>query len=415
MVMLSDFLHFRLVDRQGRQARLLDLGVDLSAGDYPPITCLAFAAGRQRRELPWKGVAALDWRSQQLRVADLDAGRPASTAGPAEVTLLARDVLDTLVVDLANRDIARANDLWLRELGGRLLLAAVDASLGGILRRLSGGLLARGPSHHLLDWKQVEFLHGDPHRASAGDGRQRGILRLSPSEIADLAEAIPYLHAAELLTLIPDPLAADTLEAMTPERQLQVFEELDPHQAMRLLALMAPDIAADLVGRLPTDLARRQIEQLPPERRERLIELLRYPEDTAGGIMTNDLVVATAGLTVGQARRALVDQLEQPDFVYYVYVVDDEARRRLQGVLTLRGLLLASPARRLEEVMRPHPIALGPLESASAAAQQVFDLQLAALPVVARDGRLLGAVTFDAAMAQMAPRVWGERRLRVFS
>jgi Mg/Co/Ni transporter MgtE len=223
------------------------------------------------------------------------------------------------------------------------------------------------------------------------------------------------LHAAELLTLMPDPPAADTLEAMSPERQLQVFEELDPDQAARLLALMAPELATDLLGRLTPADARRHLERLPDDRRQRLIELLRYPDDTAGGIMTNALVLAPADITVGQARHALRAQLAEPDFVYYVYVVDSLSTRRLQGVLTLRELVLADDATRLAQIMRPHVTAAYPLEPALAVARRVADNNLAALPVVAQDGRLLGAVTADAAVAQIVPATWREQAPRVFS
>ena len=133
-------------------------------------------------------------------------------------------------------------------------------------------------------------------------GKHLRIGRMAPGEIARLTDPLPYLHAAELITLLADPKAADTLEAMMPERQLQVFEELEEEQALRLLTLMAPDIAADLVGRLQTSTMRRYLERLPRKQAERIIELLRYPEDTVGGIMTNDVVFAVGNLTV--ARRA---------------------------------------------------------------------------------------------------------------
>src|SRR5205814_5352962 len=125
-----------------------------------------------------------------------------------------------------------------------------------------------------------------------------------PGEVARLMDAMPYLHAAELLTLIPNPLAADTLEAMSPERQVQVFEELPLDQGVRLLALMAPDAAADLVGRLDPEIARTYLEALPGAPRKRLVDLLRYPDDVAGGIMTNQVVTAAVGWTVAWAREA---------------------------------------------------------------------------------------------------------------
>src|SRR5262249_32973407 len=163
-------------------------------------------------------------------------------------------------------------------------------------------------------------------------------------------DPLPSLHAAELLILLPDALAVETLEVMTPERQLQVFEELEEAPALRLLALMAPDLAADLVGRLDTSLAQRYLNRLPKRHCERLVDLLRYPEDTVGGIMTNDLVTVPACLTVQEARRALHERMQESDFVYFVYIVEDAHTQRLCGVITLRELLIANDECVLREI-----------------------------------------------------------------
>jgi Mg/Co/Ni transporter MgtE len=323
--------------------------------------------------------------------------------------------MDALVLDLADRSATRANDLWLREERGSLSLRAADVSPWAVLRRLGRGVLGRGADRSLLDWRDVEFLRGDPRAAQQGHDYHRRIASLPATEIAHLAEALPYLHAAELLTLIPDGVGADTLEAMSSERQLQVFEELDEDQAARILALMAPDIAADLLGRLEPQDVRRWLNRLPPGQSERVTALLRYPEDTAGGIMTNDVIVVPERLTLPEARDALREPLAEPDFVYYVYAVDDERSRRLRGVLSLRELLIGRDDQSVSEVMRADVLAVDPRQSALEAAQLVADNGFAALPCVGPDGRLLGAITIDAAMEQLAPPSWRRQAPRVFS
>jgi CBS domain-containing protein len=416
MVMLSDFLRYAVVDGRGQRAKPVDLSIDLSGGDYPPVTRLVYhGPDRQQRAVDWAAVRGIEWRLRQVRVADLEAGRPTPPDALGRAVLLRRDVLDALLLDLANRQTTRANDLWLREEGARLRLRAADVAPWAVLRRLGRGFLGLGADRNLLDWKNVEFLRGNPETARSGGDYHRRVASLPPAEIARLAEALPYLHAAELLTLIPDQVAADALEAMSPERKVQVYEELDPDRAGRLLALMAPDVAADLVGRLEPDLAQRSLNALPGPQRDRLVQLLRYPEDTAGGIMTNDVIAVPEQLTVAEARQAMSDKLKEPDFVYYVYVVDGENACRLCGVLTLREFLLSEDSRRLEQIMNRQLQMIDPLESAVEAARRVADTGLAALPVVARDGRLLGAVTFDSAMAQIAPPAWRAQVPRVFS
>jgi CBS domain-containing protein len=414
-VLLSALRRFQVVDASGRSAPLTDLAIDLLADHHPPVTHLRFRLHCERA-LPWEQVRSIDWDARRLLVPDLSAG--AEVLAEAGDVLLGRDILDSLLLDLQNRRAARANDLLLewREPGAPPRLVAADLSLAAMLRRLTSG---RFGTHlikqKLADWKYIEFLRGDPAAVQAGASYHRRIVRLPAGEIARLVDALPYLHAAELLTLLPDKLAADTLEAMSIQRQLQVFEELPQGQQLELLGLMAPDLAVDLLRRLHAQAAQGLLEALPPSRAARVIELLRYPEDVVGGIMTNDVLMIPVSLTVGAAREKLRERLLEPDFIFFVYVVDDETSRRLRGVISLRALVSAPDGAQVSDLMNPYLMTLYALDGAREAAYRVLNSQLVALPVVGKDGRLLGAVTIDEAMRLVGPAAWGATEVRVFS
>lgn len=416
MVMLSQLRRFKLRDEQGRQASLTDLSVALLDGDYPPVTSLFFLNDKNKKHrLSWDQVQKIDLKARQITVQDLKASKQMVAGSSGKDVLLADGILDALVLDLQNRRATRANDLWLEGDESRLELRAADTGFWGFLRRLSGGRSGRISKSALYDWKYVEFLRGDPEAVRNGEGYHLRVARLPPGEIARLSDMLPYLHAAELITLLPDAKAVDALEVFSPERQLQVFEELREEQALALLTLMAPDIAADLVGRLPTKLMRHYLERLPEVQSERIIDLLRYPEDTVGGIMTNDVVYVRANLTVAKARKKLKEPLKTPDFVFIVYVVDGEKTRRLRGLISLRNLITADDDQQLEEIMDPYVTTLNPLSPAREAAYRVIDSNMAALPVVGEDGQLLGLVTVDAAIVQVAPPEWRTQAPRIFS
>ncbi len=416
MVMLSELRRHALVDARGLRASLVDVAVDLSVGDYPLVTKILYRRkGKEPQSIDWEEVVGLSWKGRRIKVRDLEVGRAAPAAALKRTVLLGRDVMDALVLDIARAQAMRANDLWLREDEGALALCAADVSPWAVLRRLARGALGHGAERRLVDWKNLEFLRGDPEAARSGGDYHRRIGRLPAVTIAQLATSVPYRHAAELLTLLPDPLAADTLEALPPERQLQVFETLEPMQAIRLLALMAPDTATDLVGRLEPDQAVWFLERLPLEKGRRVLDLLRYPDHTAGGIMTNDVPAVCARMTLGEARAALRDELRSPDFVYYVYAVDDLETRRLEGVFSLRDLLVHDESRYVGEIMQRDIVTIDPLEPATTAARRVCELHLAALPVVGRDRRLLGAVPVDTALAHIAPSTWRDQTIRIFS
>ncbi|MGE5601503.1 MAG: magnesium transporter MgtE N-terminal domain-containing protein [Nitrososphaerales archaeon] len=421
MAMLSALLRYMLVDEQQREARLYDLAVDLSAGDYPPLTdaLVRQSRGRGLLRLPVPANVAADRHRRRLCVEDLAAAAAPDPDWLAQAVLLKRDILDAMVVDLRERMAYRANDLWIEEKDGRYVLTAVDVSFRAIIRRVSRGRIGDAPPRLLHDWRTTEFLRGDPLAAEAGRDYHRLIGRLPAGEIANLADALPYLHAAELLMLLPDAKAADTLESMMPERQLQVFEELADSRARRLLSLMRPDIVADLLGRLEKDEARYWLEHMPALQYGRVLALLRYPEDTAGGIMTNDLIALPAGVQAGAALGELRRKLGTPDFINFihiVYVVDNPSDRRLQGVLSLRDLLVADEGKPLEEIMDPYVVALQPNEPAVKAARSVIENGLPALPVLGEAGELVGAVTVDAALTFATPAGWGRRQApRLFS
>jgi len=416
MVMFSELTRFAVVDGAGRRARLVDAAIDPAAGDYPPVRGLIVRdAARRQSELNWEAVGSIDWQRRQIRVGDLTAAHPIAVEDLAQRVLLKRDLMDALVVDVAHRQTTRANDLWLRESDGQLALVGADVSAWAVLRRVGRGLLGRGVERALLDWKDLEFLRGHPDLARESGDYHHRMTQLPPAEIAHLLDQVPYLHAAELLSIIPDPLAADTLEAMTVGRQAQVVDELDDDQVARLLALMAPDAAADLLGGIDPARVERLLRPLGDVPRNRILALLRFAPDTAGGIMTNQLIVLPATLTIAEARPVLAEQLTAPDFVYYMYVVDTLADGRLKGVVTLREFVLATDDQLIADVMRAEISTLDPREPAIDAARRVADQDLAAMPVIAQDGRLLGAVTIDAAISQIAPAGWGQQTPRVFS
>jgi magnesium transporter len=202
---------------------------------------------------------------------------------------------------------------------------------------------------------------------------------------------------------------------MSPERQLQVFEELDEEQAVKLLALMAPDGAADLVGRLQTKTMKHYLELLPKKQGERIIELLRYSEETVGSLMTNDVVYVPVNFTIAEAREQLRESLKAPDFVFLIYVVDDLKTKRLRGLISLRNLVTAGDEERLEEIMDPYVTTLNALDPAKEAAYRVINSHLAGMPVVGNEGQLLGVLTIDAAIAQVAPASWTAIAPRIFS
>ena len=140
----------------------------------------SYGSGGPRRlvTLPWSDVESIEWRHRAVVVADLHAATDVQADEDTLAVRARRDVMDALIVDVGRRHTLRANDLWLREEHGQLWLAGADASPWAVVRRLGRGVFGRGAERRLVDWKDIEFLRGDPTAARQGRDYHRQIQRL---------------------------------------------------------------------------------------------------------------------------------------------------------------------------------------------------------------------------------------------
>jgi magnesium transporter len=180
---------------------------------------------------------------------------------------------------------------------------------------------------------------------------------------------------------LPDHLRDDLAELLKPDQLTEAIEE------------MASDDAADVLADLPEPLARDLIEALPMEDRYEVETLLKYPEDTAGGLMQVELVSVPETATVDQTIEAVRANADEVSSFHFVYVVDDE--RRLVGVLNLGALLLAPPDRVIGDLMKRSVHTVHPEVDQENVAQMFQRYDLVALPVVDERGRLLGRILHD--------------------
>ena len=412
MVMLTQVLRFAVRDEAGRHAPVSDLAIALLDDDYPPVTHIYFEENGNKRRVAWDLVTDLDIMGRSLRVNDINS---AETADAEHDVLLKRDILDSLILDLLGRRTTRVCDLLLDANDGQLRVKAADGGIRCMLRRILRGSWPAADQESMFDWKYVEFLRGDPDAVRNGAGYRMRIGRLPAGEIARLSDYIPYLHAAELLKLLPDEKAADVLEATAIERQVQIIDELDETEAINLLCLMAPDLATDLAGRLELSMMRRYLSKMPPECREPIVELLRYSEDSVGGAMTNDIIALPAGLDRAAAKKSVEGVLENVRFTSLIFIIDNENDRRLCGMVSLRDLLAADETTSLEELMDPYVQTLSPYDDAKNAAYRIVGSQLPAMAVVNTTGRLLGAMTIEAALPRLLPPTSSIQRVKIYS
>jgi magnesium transporter len=390
----------------------------VAVGDrYPPVTGLVVETDRRRIFLPWTSVDSLDESGAKLGTLTLDLAK--FHQRPNEI-LLRADLMDKQIVDIDGRKVVRVNDLRLDEVEGALHLVAVDVGASGLLRRLGveGGMRTVARNLHVsvpekyIDWEDV-----DPVETSIASIKLRvphaGLAELHPADLATIIDQLAPRDRAGVLASLGDDAVADAIEEMEPETQVEVLEDLEPGRAADILEEMSPDDAADLVADLSQTTRDEIFALMEKDEKAEVQELLGYPEDSAGGIMTTEFVAVPAHLTAAETIDMLRQLEPNAETIYYVYVTDDDGR--LVGVLSLRDLIVAAPDTQIGDVMIKEPVAVGVLADQDEVAEVVAHYNLLAVPVIDEEGRLAGIVTVDDALDTVLPTAWKRRLPRLFA
>ena len=214
-----------------------------------------------------------------------------------------------------------------------------------------------------------------------------------PHDAADILEALHEEAAADLISGLEPAEAAEVLEEMRNEAAADVLEELTAADAADVVAELAPEEAADIVQHLDTETRTAIFEEMEDDQIGEILDLMQYPPDSAGGLMTPDPATLPSGISAGEAIEALRRLHEGLEDMSYVYVVDHD--HRLSGVVSFRELVFARPMTALDEVMVPHPVAVRPETDREDVAELIQRYNLLAMPVVDHRGVLLGIVTID--------------------
>ena len=225
------------------------------------------------------------------------------------------------------------------------------------------------------------------------------LVTMNPSDIAGLFDALEQDRVPLLFRLLPKELAAETFVEMEPEAQQMLIQGFSDSELKEVVDELYLDDAVDLVEEMPANVVRRILAQADPETRQSINELLRYPENSAGSIMTTEYVTLRPNMTVGESilriRRTGVDK----ETIYTCYVTDN---RTLLGLVTVKDLLLAedddTPIR---EIMQTHIISATTHTDQEEVARMFAKYNFLAIPVVDNENRMVGIVTFDDAMDVM--------------
>lgn len=216
---------------------------------------------------------------------------------------------------------------------------------------------------------------------------------LHASDLAELIDGLPDESAVLMLGALPEDVAATALDSIHGARRADLFQRLDRARAARIADAMSPDERVDLFQALPEDVSADLLIRMPKAASADVRELLRYPENTAGGRMTTQFVTLPPHLTVERGIDEVRRLAEAKETINEVYVVDPNGT--LLGALSLRALVLARAGQPLSAVMDADVVSVPPEMDQEDVARLFEHYDLLAVPVVDQTRKLLGIVTVD--------------------
>ena len=318
---------------------------------------------------------------------------------------LQQDLVDRQIIDIHGRKVVRVNDVDLEWLGHGsvhlLRVAEVEVGLRGAFRRVFKGLLPRPSLERLsrrlaprgIPWQFVDVIEVDPARRVKLRIEHERLAEMHPSDLAEILEDLAPAEREAIFTSLDEEVAAETLEEVEPKLQKALLEKLDEEKIADIVEEMDPGAAADLLAELSEEQSDAILEEMEPEERQEVAELLEFDEHSAAGCMTTDFVFLGTGATVAQAVQALRSFDGDPESVTEIYLLDE--KRVLKGAVALARLVMAQPEAHLAVLTEPRVLSC-PAEMKQNELAEMFDkYNLHALPVVDREGRMVGVVQAD--------------------
>ena len=226
------------------------------------------------------------------------------------------------------------------------------------------------------------------------------LVTMNPSDVAGLFSGLEENQIPLLFRLLPKELAAETFVEMDPDAQALLIRGFSDNELKEVVSELYVDDAADLVEEMPANVVRRILAQADPEMRSSINQILRYPENSAGSIMTTEYVSLRPDMTVEEAILRIRRQGVDKETIYTCYVLSKD--RTLLGLVTVKDLLLAEDDETpIQELMLTNLISVTTQTDQEEVARMFSKYNFLALPVVDGENRMVGIVTFDDAMDVM--------------
>jgi CBS domain-containing protein/sporulation protein YlmC with PRC-barrel domain len=314
--------------------------------------------------------------------------------------LLVENILDKQIVDLNGRKLVRANDVRMVKLTQGIFAIAVDIGIAGLLRRIGiedplKNILTlfriNIPAKYIL-WDDVQAIDFANFNIKLSKSYSK-LHTLHPSDLADIIEDLGKKTSMTIFSSLDEEKAADVLEELEMQTQIHIVENLPVNKAADVLEKMPADEAADIIDELEDDKAELLLNEMEAESSQEVRELLEYPDNSVGSLMTTDILSFSGSLTVEEVINII--RIRKPEAVELYNIFVTEKEDELAGTFGLRDLIIAQPDTTINKIMKEEPVFLFDDQKVDAIAEIISKYNLLAIPVVDKKNQLQGMVVID--------------------
>ncbi len=326
--------------------------------------------------------------------------RDSEITPPQNSIRLKKHILDKQIVDIDGKKVVRVNDIRLALISTGLYVVAVDVGVEGLLRRLGLAkptrkvlqLFGKNISSKFILWSNMEAV-GTPLVNLKLSTSSSKLNTLHPSELADIIEDLDVNTRTAIFSALDHDRAADVLEEMETEAKSSILDQLSVEKAADVLEKMPADEVADILDDLEEEKAEELLQEMDKEASAEVRELMEYPENQVGSLMSTDYISFKEHMTVQETIQELRRLKPESDTIYYLYVVDDE--ERLTAILSLRDLIVAEPDIKLEQIMHRKIVFVYDQDNINSLVEIISKYSLLAVPVVDQENKMVGVVIID--------------------
>jgi len=309
-------------------------------------------------------------------------------------------VIGKQIVDINDKKLVKVRDIRMVMIPGGTFAIAVDIGFEARLRWMGldkpvRSFLERfGMSFEedLILWDDIEAVDYAHHNLRLTKSTSR-LNTLHPSDLADIIEDLDKATRTYIFAALDDEKAADVLEEMEPDAQVHLVESLPKEKVADVLEKMPADEVADILDELEDSKAEELLNEMEKETSQEVRELLEYPDNTVGSIMSTDFMTFQQEMKIEEVFRTIRKEQPESSYIHSIFVVDH--RDKFLSAVPLGELVVADPQLTLQRIMKKNPVTVFDDDDIDTLAELVSKYNLLAVPVINRDTELEGVVVIE--------------------